>query len=120
MSQENVEIVRRVTDAVVGLDVEAFIDCCRPDVQWEENTSVYPGLRAVYSGHEGARQWFSEVTDAWSEIRVERASYVDAGDGRVVDDLAFCARGKASGIETGLRVWTVVWLVDGKIARRQL
>jgi ketosteroid isomerase-like protein len=120
VSEENVEAVRRVTEAILRLDEEAFVEDCRPDVQWEENTSVYPGLRPVYVGHAGARQWFSEITDAWSEMRVERADYLDAGDDCVLADVTFTARGKASGIETTLRVWFVVWLVDGKIARRQL
>jgi ketosteroid isomerase-like protein len=120
VSQESVDLVRRVNDAILRRDEEAFVEGCRPDVQWEENTSVYPGLRPVYVGHAGARQWFSEITDVWSEMRVERAGYLDVGDDCVLGDVTFTARGKASGIETTLRVWFVVWLVDGKIARRQL
>ena len=120
MSHENVEVVRRVTEAVLRLDEDAFIECCQADVQWEENTLVYPGLRPIYSGHTGARQWFSDVTDAWSDMRVERADYRDVGDDRVLVDLSFAARGKASGVETTLRIWAVLWLINRKIARRQL
>ena len=120
MSQQNVEVVRRVTEAILGRDEEAFVEGCRPDVQWEENTSVYPGLRPVYVGHVGARRWFSEVTDPWSEMHAERADYLDGKGDCVVVDLTLSARGKASGVETTLRAWFVVWLIDGKIARRQL
>ena len=35
MSQENVEIVLTAVDAVNRADVDAFVSCFHPDVQWE-------------------------------------------------------------------------------------
>jgi ketosteroid isomerase-like protein len=121
MSQENIAVVRRAHDAGLRLDVDAFIECCRPDVEWEENTSVYLGLRPFYRGHEGVREWFSEaLLEPWSDMQVERLDFLNADDDHVVVDFTFAARGKTSGIETRLRIWEVYWLVEGKITRRQL
>jgi ketosteroid isomerase-like protein len=121
VSQENVEIVRRSTEAIIRGDADAFIECCRPDVQWEENASgVFPGVRPVSRGHAALREWVSDVTDTWSDMRAERVDYLDPGDDRVVVDILFTARGSASGVETSLRFCSVFWLIDGKIARRQV
>jgi ketosteroid isomerase-like protein len=121
MSQENVEIVRRLHDAGMRLDVDGFVECCHPEVEWEENTPFYPGLRPRYVGHEGAREWFSDaLIDPWSEMRVEKLDVLDADHDHVVVDFTFAARGRTSGVETRLRIWQVFRFREGKIAKRQL
>ena len=121
MSQENVEVVLRVHDAAVHFDMDAFVECCHPEVEWEENTSVYLGLRACYRGHEGVQEWFSDaILEPWSDFQIERLDFLDADDDHVVVDFRFAARGKTSGVETRLRIWEVYWLGQGKITRRQL
>ena len=43
MSQENVEVVRKATDAVNRRDLDAFVAILSPDVVWEVNPEL-PGL----------------------------------------------------------------------------
>ena len=72
MSQGNVEIVVRVTQAVSRRDEEAFVACLSPDVQWEENIPIYAGLRRVYRGEDGARAWFNEaILEFWDALQAE-------------------------------------------------
>jgi ketosteroid isomerase-like protein len=121
MSQENVEIVRRLTEAMVRGDPDSFVACCSPDVDWEENTAAFFGLRANYRGHEAIREWFQEaVVENWDAISFEIEENVEAPDGRVLTGGVLTARGKGSGVQTRRRFWFVVWVKNGKITRRQV
>ena len=57
MSQENVEIVRRVSDAYNRRDVGAMLDELHPEVEWHPWLQLQLGGGAtVYRGHEGVRE----------------------------------------------------------------
>src|SRR5829696_4861230 len=45
MSQENVEVVRRLIHAANERDPDAFVAHLHPDVEWVETGDVLPGLR---------------------------------------------------------------------------
>jgi hypothetical protein len=55
MSQENVEVVRRLVRTMKERDVEALVAELDPAVEWEEQ--LIPGVERVYRGHEGVRRW---------------------------------------------------------------
>jgi ketosteroid isomerase-like protein len=55
MSQEDVELVRELTDAVNRLDLEVFVALLSPDVVWEVNPEL-PGLRDVYHARAEVRE----------------------------------------------------------------
>ena len=121
MSQENVELALKVTDALSRRDEEAFLACLSPDVQWEENTPIYAGLRHVYRGREGARVWFNEaLMEFWDALQAEVEETIEGSDDRVVVGALVTTRGKGSGAQTELHVWAVVWVADGQITRRQI
>jgi ketosteroid isomerase-like protein len=121
MSQENVEIVRQMVDAVNRSDPDAFVGLCAPDVEWEENTTVYPGLRRRYRGLTELREWlYDAFVEVWEDFRVEIEELVDAPDDRVLAGGRLVGRGKASGVETQLRGWWVLWFARGKAVRRQV
>jgi ketosteroid isomerase-like protein len=121
MSQENAEVVRKAADAVNGRDPEAFVACVSPDVEWEESGDVLPGLRGVHRGRAEARKWFEEaVLELWESLHSEEEEITEASGGLVFVQSLVTARGRASGVETELRVWQVFWLADGAIARRQV
>jgi ketosteroid isomerase-like protein len=121
MSQENVEIVRRVFeefqagmergDPGAGFDTEAVAD------DSEFITAVPIEGRSVWRGRDG----FVEFMRAWTEdfddysTRVERL--IDAGDDRVVALTRLTATGKASGVPVELNLGVVCDLEDGRIAR---
>ena len=121
MSQENVKLALKVTEAISRRDEEAFLACLSPDVQWEENTPIYAGLRRVYRGPEGARAWFNEaLLEFWDALQAEVEETIEGPDDRVVVGALVRTRGKGSGAQTELRLWAVVWVADGLIARRQI
>ena len=64
MSQENVEIVRRVSDAYNRRDVEAMLDELHPDIEWHPWLQIQLGGGAtVYRGHQGVRKGIREVEE---------------------------------------------------------
>jgi ketosteroid isomerase-like protein len=120
MSDENVEIVRRVYDAVARRDPDAVLDLYDPEVEWDSSRSPFSRLvggSRVYRGHEGLRAWFREYYEAWESIEEECKELIDAGD-QVISVVSTRARGRASGVEVERAGYAAVWTIrEGKIVR---
>ena len=122
MSQENVEIVRRVLEdfqtAMERGDPGAVFDsdAATDDFEWIVPEPGFEG-RSVWRGREGfvefMRTWTEEFED-WS-IRLERL--IDAGDDRVVALSHQSATGKASGAPIEWKNGQVWELKDGRVVR---
>lgn len=115
----NVEIAKAAYDAWNKGDLESVLDRLHPDVEWEENAQVYPGLDSVYHGHEGFVKRQRDAFDAWEWITVEVQELIDAGD-HVVVPLHIIARGRHSGIEVEMTVCDVLTFRDRKVVRHRL
>jgi ketosteroid isomerase-like protein len=100
MSQENVELARRLVEAFNKQDIEAFINCLDPSVEYHSVMTVPGG--AAYHGRDGVRRYFADFGDAWGdEFRVEPEAFFDLGD----ETLMFYAvhgRGQHSGAEVAM------------------
>ena len=118
MSQENVEIVRRATEA-------AF----RRPTDWETINALYhpkheliPLISRVEAGSsigdQGWRDWLKRM-DETGEWKFEADEIHAAPDGRVVVTGRFWLRGGQSGAETELHMGAVVTLRDRKILRTE-
>jgi ketosteroid isomerase-like protein len=110
MSQENVDVVRRLWDAADRRDTETALALYDPDV--ELDVSGFP-IEATeghhYRGHDGLRRLFREWREFWEQAESTLVELVDAGD-RVVGVYTYRARGRASGIpveSTFAALWTV-------------
>ena len=70
MSQENVEIVRRVSDAYNRRDVGAMLDELHPEIEWHPWLQIqFGGEATVYRGHQGVRKGIRELEEAFSRSR---------------------------------------------------
>ena len=79
MSEQNVELHRRAVEAFHARNVDAFIACLDPTVEYHSAITVPGG--AVYQGHDGIRKYFADFKDAWGdEFRVEPEAYFDLGE----------------------------------------
>jgi uncharacterized protein len=120
MSEENVEVVRRVYDAVAHRDTETVLALYDPEVEWDG--SRFPlgrltGAGGVYSGHEGVRSMFRAYYEAWENVEDDCKELIDAGN-QVIAVVTSRGRGRASGIEVELADYAAVWSVrEGKIVR---
>ena len=110
MSQENVEIVRRVTDVMDAEGFEAalpvFLKAAHPDVEWQEDPA-WPDS-ATYRGVEQVRQVILDRMDTLDfDQQSEELISVDV---KVVALVRWIGRGKASGAQGEISmamVWTV-------------
>ncbi|MGH2967252.1 MAG: nuclear transport factor 2 family protein [Solirubrobacterales bacterium] len=82
MSQENVEIVRRSTDAYNRRDLDGILESWAQDamLDWSNARSFDAG---VYRGHGEIRAFMEEFFASWDEVRIE----IVYGPVEVEDDL---------------------------------
>jgi ketosteroid isomerase-like protein len=113
VSQENVEIVRRVFDAFNRRNIDAFLGALDPDVEWIPIMAALEGR--VYRGHEGTRRWIEDLTADWEFFEPRFEEFRDLGD-RVVVFGHWRARGRASAVELENQPGTWLYEVkDGKV-----
>ena len=111
MSRENVELVRRVYEAVGRNDGATVLELYAPDVEWDFSRSPIAAAleHKVYRGHEGLRRWWHEWREAWDSYEDCYLELIDAGD-QVISVVASRGQGRASGIEVEYKqhgVWTI-------------
>ena len=117
MSQENVEIVRRVAEAYNRRDVGAMLNQLHPEIEWQPWLQVQLGGGAtVYRGHHGVREGIRDGEEAFSEIQAQPSEIRDLGD-RAVAIGHLRARGKESGAITESAIAWIVEFKDGKVIR---
>ncbi len=121
MSQENVEIVRRVYAAAARRDTPAVLELYDADVELDPSRLQFAGLAGddagMYHGHEGLRRFFREWHEAWRVIDYDFDELIDAGDEQVISVVTRHARGRASGADVARPV-ALVWTLRGnKVAR---
>ena len=127
MSQENVEIVRRLQvtpdvdlaalfrdDAMAGSLIERVAPLFDPGF---ECVLVLPGSRE-HAGLAGLRAAWLEWLEPWESYRVEIEDVIDAGDAAVVLTRDY---GRRSGAEVEVRLLgAAIWTVrNGKVVRAE-
>ena len=111
MSQENVEIVRAIHEALARGESLATLGLLHPDIEYVNPPgAVEPGTRRGIAAYEDALR---SMHEAFEDVRIEVREMKDVGD-QVVVLATFIARGASSGArrehDEGY-VWTVR---DGK------
>jgi ketosteroid isomerase-like protein len=118
MSQDNVEIVRRLSEFLNDRDWEGMSDLVDPDVE------LHGTVGGLEEGHfsrglDSIRQRFeAEDSEVWDEHRIEPVRFIDAGE-RVVVIQREHQRGKGSGVEVEIDTGTVCDVRGGRIVRIQ-
>jgi ketosteroid isomerase-like protein len=110
MSEENVEILRRVYDALACGDFDAAIELVHPDVEF-----IRPGVEAPVRGAGALRAWLEP--DALVDQRWEPKEFRVNGD-KILVRQNTRARGAASGIELDIDTWAVWTLEDDGLVTR--
>jgi ketosteroid isomerase-like protein len=121
VSADNVEVVRRVYEAVARRDTAAVLALYDPDVEWDASRGTplgeLTGGSDVYRGHEGLRRWFREWYEAWESLEDRCDELIDAHD-QVVSVSTIRAKGRASGLVVEFSARFAVWTIrHGRVAR---
>ena len=118
MSQQNVEVVRRIERAFNKGDIDALVAELHPAVEWEEQP--IPGIDPIYHGHEGVRRWAEAIMgQELGTLQAHVEGFTDAGDA-VIASTRISGAGQSSGVEVQMQVQLVVTFREGKVARRQV
>ena len=116
MSRENMEIVRRATEAMLSGDAATALDALDPDVEWHATVGGLEEGR-VARGHEEVAQAFADYFAVWERIELRADDYIDAGGDQVVVFFHEVAKGRQSGAVVETDTGTVNTVRNGKIAR---
>lgn len=119
MSRANVEIVRRVWEAVAHDDPEAVLALYDDDVEYDFSRSPFQSAgisQPSYRGHDALRALFRERYEDWQQVVDHCQQLIEAND-EVISVVTSRGRGRESGIEverTHFGVWS---LHGGKVTR---
>jgi hypothetical protein len=113
MSEENVEVARRVMEAVQREDWDAVVAELDANVEIDDRDIIESGQ---YRGHPGFFKWLDDWGGSWDSWRIEDIDY-RAREDVVVALFRMEARGRGSGIELVRDDALVFELRSGKVAR---
>ena len=111
MSQENVDVVRATFDAFQRRDLEAFLNCMDPEVEYR---SLILEVEGAYHGHEGMRSWWDSVLAVFPQWNPEIQDARDLGD-QVLSRVRAEGRGTGSGIALERDIWHLAEIRDGRM-----
>jgi ketosteroid isomerase-like protein len=121
MSQENVELVRRLLEMFARREHEAVFAFYAPDIEWDATHADafgFSDLTGVYRGHEGVRTYWRRWLQAWKDLEFEVEDVLDAGDEVVALIRNQRQWGRHSGIVTEMSPYGIVFTISGgKVVR---
>jgi ketosteroid isomerase-like protein len=117
MSQQNVEIGRRILDAYNRRDRATYLALCDPEMEWIP-PSDWPEAAPVH-GREAIWDFIVEVDEPWERGVYELVDVRAGRDDKIVAHLRRVVRGKTSGIDTTFEYWNVATFRHGKQLRAE-
>jgi ketosteroid isomerase-like protein len=114
MSQENIEIVRRLSEEFSRGSVEAIRPFLHPDIIWHEDPS-FPEA-GTYRGSEAVVEYMQSFIAEFSEIHYEVGECIDAGV-EVIANMEIRGSGKTSGAAFEISAWWALTIRDGMVFR---
>lgn len=114
MSQEHVEIVRRCIELFNSRDLTQPLELVDPDIELDLSRNIFNP--DIYHGHAGIERWRDAVEDVWDDFHGTVEDLVDADD-KVVGAFTMGGKGKESGVEVTMRIFSIWTLRDSKIVK---
>jgi uncharacterized protein len=113
MSEDNVEIVRRLYRAMNARDVDAVAKLAHHDMEWIHDRRMGQG---PVRGVENVIRYFSDEAEMFSEARIEPEGFRDTDD-KVLALLHVTGRGRASDAPFDIRIAHLWTLKEGVVVR---
>ena len=116
MSQENVEVVRRMLQAFADGGLDAMAEFWDPDIDWRAAEGAIDDVGEMH-GPVVVRRYIQDWIDTFDDFSVVVEELRDVGDDRVLSIQRLKGQAKLSGAETDLRYALVSTVRDGKVVR---
>jgi ketosteroid isomerase-like protein len=112
MARDDVEVVRRATDAYNRGDVGGFAETWAPDavVDWSNSRGFDAG---AYRGRDEIRAFMERFLAAFDEVRIDLADPIEVEEGTVVVENVTHFRGR-DGVEVQARSAWLITIRDGQ------
>ena len=118
MSQENVEIVRRMAEAFRDGDWAASAAPLHPDMEMDTTRAPISELAGVYKGLEEVASFWVQWLEAWGAQHYDDPEFIDAGEQVVTWFTGHRLRGRGSNVEVGFPPYAWVATVrEGRVVR---
>jgi ketosteroid isomerase-like protein len=117
MSEETLANLRRGYEAFNRGDTSVIRELATPDVEWGA-TGAFPGVDDTYRGPEAFQDWMEVIWSAWEEFEVTLDEVLHDGEDVLVVAELLRGRGRGSGVEVKMRVFSAYWFENGKLRRR--
>ena len=122
MSEENVEVLRRMYEAEARGDYAAALALYDPAIEWDNSRSPVGDFAGtvgeVFRGREAVQQALRDWYEAWKIVESEVEELIDAGGESVVSVFTYKAKGRTSGVEVEFSHMAGTWTIrEGKVAR---
>ncbi len=101
--------LRRAHEAFSRGDAEGLLELCSPDVEFTTYVAEMEGR--AYHGHEGVREWVTNLQATFDDFTNEILGIETLEDDRVLAELLIC--GTASGLRLEQRAFQLVEFHDG-------
>ena len=112
MSIENVQLIRKLVEALNDRDLDALVEHMQPDAELHPLRAQLEGK--AYRGHDGWREMLADFDQDWEFVRMDAEEYREAGDLVVVLG-RLGARGRTSGVDLDVPMAFVWRLREGKV-----
>jgi ketosteroid isomerase-like protein len=113
MSQENVELTHRATDAFNRRDLDALLAVMDDDV---EIAPRFVAMEGRYHGHEGVLRWQQDLYDVFPDWHAEPLEVRDFGD-FTMETVRIRGHGGGSRVPVDQVIWLVGEWHNGKLVR---
>src|SRR5215203_3528191 len=116
MSQENVEVVRRMLQAFADEGLDAMAEFWDPDINWRAAEGAIDDVGEMH-GRVAVRGYIQDWIDTFDDLIIVVEELRDVGDDGDLAIQRLKGRAKLSGTETDLRYAVVGTVRDGKVVR---
>jgi ketosteroid isomerase-like protein len=119
MSEENLEIVRRIWEAWDRRDNDAALalyDTSIEATSFAEVVGAKGGGTGTYHGLEGLGRWMRDFSELFEDFIASPEEFTDAGDWVLVR-VRMSGRGKRSGAPSELVFWNAYKVRHGRVVR---
>ena len=117
MSRENVELVRKATDAFNRRDFDMLEELADDDLEFVSVLTAVDGSAATYRGAQTWARYFEAMDETWTDWRAEDLQLFDGGDDRVAATFRIVGTGRHSKVSVDRRVGLAYRVREGRLWR---
>jgi ketosteroid isomerase-like protein len=114
MSEQNVEILETLHEAINRRDVVRALECLHPGVELRPAIPA-PDMPSQFLGRDGAREFLEGISDAWRSMTVEIKETIQVSENQILAVERWRASGR-QGIEADVEVTDLYAFRNGLIS----